>query len=412
MIFEMSDMKIVADADIPFLRGVFEPYAEVVYEKGNAIGPRTVRDADALIIRTRTRCDAALLEGSRVRLIASATIGKDHVDLEYCRRHGICFLNAAGCNAGGVMQYVYTALFALAQKNGLRLRFGDHPAGSGAQCGNIRSGEIPAGEGARKKEAETAVRVIGVIGVGHVGSKVADLGEYLGFEVLRNDPPKEREQEEALRKGIISPEKAVRYCTLEELLRRSDAVTMHVPLEASTVSLADGHFFSRMKEGAVFINTSRGEVVDEAALMQARGRLSGLILDVWGGEPQIDRRLLALADIATPHIAGYSYEGKLNGTTLTVRGTAGFFNIEPLKAFTAPADTPNPNHLDLKGAEQAEICDVLTGIFPIFELDRQLRDRPQDFEQIRSNYKYRREFYVNTVRHDSIGAERDFGRIP
>ena len=167
-----------------------------------------------------------------------------------------------------------------------------------------------------------------------------------------------------------------------------------------------------MKDGAVFINTSRGEVVDEAALMQARGRLSGLILDVWGGEPQIDRRLLALADIATPHIAGYSYEGKLNGTTLTVRGVAGFFNIEPLKEFTAPADTPNPNHLDLRGAGQAEICDVLTGIFPIFELDRQLRDRPQDFEQIRSNYKYRREFYVNTVRHNSIGAEGDFGRIP
>lgn len=375
-------MRIVADADIPFLKGVFEPYAEVVYEKGRAIGPGTVREADALIVRTRTRCDAALLEGSRVRMIASATIGTDHADLEYCRRRGIRFENAAGCNAGGVMQHVYTALFAWAEKTGRVLLPPDRAAGSAP--------------------------VLGVIGTGHVGSRVARTGEYLGWTVLRNDPPLQRRQQEELRAGRLAPECAVPYCSLEELLRKSDIVTLHVPLEPDTVSLAGADFFARMKDGAVFINTSRGEAVDEEALLQARGKLSGLIVDVWRNEPHLNRRLLECTDVATPHIAGYSYEGKLNGTTLAVRAVAEFFGIGPLKGFRAPEESPNPNRWRLKGAGQAEICRRMTAIFPIFDTDKQLREHPQDFEQLRNRYAYRREFYLDFPGYPAVGPDGNF----
>lgn len=350
-------MRIVIDSDIPFIQGVFEPFAEVVYKKGGEIDRATVQGADALIIRTRTQCNRELLEGSTVKMIASATIGQDHADLAYCREKGIVFTNAAGCNAGGVMQYVFTALYALAQKKGMELPRYNH----------------------RKQ-------VLGVIGVGNVGSKVAGLGEYLGFEVLRNDPPKEREQTDGL----------TDYYSLEYLLEQADVVSVHVYLDDKTRNMINDEFLARMKPGALLINTSRGEVADEEAILRHRSRLGGVILDVWDHEPGINRELLACTDIATPHIAGYSYEGKLNGTQMVVRSVAGFFNLEPLKSFVIQPETVNLNHLDLKNWIQPKICEVLNNIFPIFEEDGKLRNSPSDFEKIRSAYQYRREFYVKS----------------
>ena len=210
-------LNFVIDKDIPFIKGVFEPYARVVYLKGAEIDNSCLRHADALIVRTRTRCDAALLSDTRVRFIASATIGTDHVDLQYCNSHGIHFENAAGCNSSAVMQYVYTALFALVHKDS---RILDDSA---------RQGKRP---------------VIGVIGVGNVGSKVAALGEYLGFDVLRNDPPREALQERALAEGRLSANEATSYCRLGFLLRNSDIVTMHVPLLDTTRGMAGSTFFS------------------------------------------------------------------------------------------------------------------------------------------------------------------------
>lgn len=358
-------MQLVIDKDIPFIKGVFEPFAEVVYEKGGDINRETVKNADALIIRTRTRCNKALLDGSRVKIIASATIGKDHVDTAYCEANGITFINAAGCNANGVVQYVFTALYAVAGKKGIAL-----PA----------SGD--------KK------RVLGVIGVGNVGSRVAAMGEYLGFEVLRNDPLKEREQTLRFNAGYIPLTEFKDYYSLDYILEHSDIITVHVYLDETTRNMVNREFLEKAREGAVFINSSRGEVVDETALMILKEKFSAVILDVWGHEPRIDRELLGSVDIATPHIAGYSYEGKVNGTVMVVRGVADFFGIEPLKEFTVLPDTPNPNHLELKGIEQEEISRILTAIFPIFEESRELKENPGDFEKIRSNYKYRREFYV------------------
>ncbi len=364
-------MKIIIDKDIPFISGVFEPFSKVEYHAGKDITPEVVKDADAMIVRTRTKCNESLLYGSSVNFIATATIGTDHIDLEYCRQAGIEVANAAGCNSGGVMQYVFTSLYALACKKGIFL-----PDGI--------SQETPDG----KK------LTLGVIGVGNVGSKVANLGEYLGFEVLRCDPAKEREQTLAFNNGYIQLKDFKDYYSLDYLLECSDIVTIHVNLHEGSRKMAGEDFFGKMKEGALFVNSSRGEVVDEGALLINRNKLSGIIIDVWDGEPQINPALLEAADIATPHIAGYSYEGKVNGTVMAVRSVAAYFGIDELKQFTIVPAQKNNNFFSKEGKTKEEISRYFSNIFPIFEHCAVLKENPQDFEQLRSNFKYRREFYV------------------
>lgn len=366
-------MKILIDKNIPFINGVFEPFADVEYLKGEEFTSTSVKDADILIVRTRTKCNSGLLDGSSVKFIATATIGTDHIDLNYCREAGISVSNAAGCNAGGVMQYVFTALYYLSVHKGF---------------------ELPCGKSIGSASEK---RVLGVIGVGNVGSKVADLGELLGFEVLRCDPLKEREQTLAFNSGKIKIEDFKDYYSLDYLLENSDIVTMHTWLDDSTRSMADEAFFAKMKQGAVFINASRGEVIDDKALVDNAIRFSAIVIDVWNGEPDINAKLLEVADIATPHIAGYSYEGKLNGTSMAVRSVAQFAQINQLKDFIAPTESPNNNIFNFEGLNKEQISEQLVGIFPIFEDDYNLRNNPSDFEYLRSNYKYRREFYVNST---------------
>lgn len=342
-------MKIVADKDIPFLEGVFEPYAEVVYKTGSAIAAADVADADALIIRTRTRCDASLLDGSSVRMIATATIGMDHIDQEYCRAHGIYVENAAGCNAGGVMQYVFSALYGVGARKGIKLE----------DC------------------------TFGIIGVGHVGSKVEAMARYLGFNVLLCDPP---------RAAVEGPEK---FCSLEYLLENSDIVTMHVPLDETTRGMADATFFALMKPGAIFINAARGEVIDEQALIAAAPKFGAVVIDTWCNEPDINEELLDIADIATPHIAGYSLLGKQNATTMAVQAVARFFGIPELYDFK-PQDADSshePVLLDLKGKNHGEIAAVFQYNYPIFTDDFRLRMEPHKFDKLRTEYQYRRDIY-------------------
>ncbi len=364
-------MKIVIDKDIPFIKGVFEPYAEVVYSKGAEIDNNMVLDADALIIRTRTKCNEQLLKGSSVKIIASATIGKDHVDIEYCNQNNIKFVNAAGCNAMGVMQYVFTALYGCAVQNSSIINLNSH-----------------------YKPVNDRVK-LGVIGVGNVGSKVAQMGEYLGFDVLRNDPIKEREQTLAFNRGELHYTEIKDYYSLDYLLENSDIITIHVYLDSVTNKMANSQFISKIKEGAVFLNTSRGEVVDEQALLENINKFSCTIIDVWNNEPNISSELLNSAVITTPHIAGYSLEGKINGTQMVIRDVAQFFNIEELKNYLIPQILPNTNRLNLQNLEQEQIAKQLLEIFPIFEDSKRLKDGPENFEQLRNNYNYRREFYVN-----------------
>jgi len=344
-------MKFVADVDIPFLKGVLEPYGEVVYKKGLDICREDIIDADALLIRTRTRCDEELLQGTKVSIITTATIGTDHIDLDYCGSHGIEVANASGCNAGGVMQYVFSALYGIAARKGIKI------------------------DGA----------TIGIVGVGNVGRKIEYMADYLGFNVLRCDPPRAQKE---------GPEG---FCSLEHLLTESDIVTLHVPLDENTRGMANADFFTLMKPGAIFINAARGEVVNEEALLEAAPKMGAIVIDTWNNEPAVNEELIDVVDIATPHIAGYSYQGKVNGTSMAVQAIAKHFGIHELEEFKPEDDIPEhqPLHLDLKGKNHGEIAAVLQYNYPIFTDDFRFRMEPHKFEKLRSDYQYRREIIVD-----------------
>ena len=344
-------IRIVADSNIPFLEGVFEPYADISYIDGKDITREDITNADVMIIRTRTRCNRELLHGTKVSLIATATIGTDHIDIQYCRDNGIRVYNAQGCNAGGVMQYVFSALYGTASRNAIKL------------------------DGA----------TLGIIGVGNVGKKVEHMARYLGFNVLKCDPPR------AAKEG---PEE---FVSMEYLLASSNIVTMHTPLDESTFKMADRDFFSLMKPGTFFINASRGEVVDEQALIEAIPKLGPVIIDTWNNEPDVNKELIEMVDIATPHIAGYSFQGKQNGTASAVRAVARQFDILGLYHFFPTYDLPEhqPIRLDLKGKNQGEITAVFQYNYPIFTDDFMFRMDPDNFERMRSEYQYRREIYVD-----------------
>ena len=343
-------MKIVVDKAIPFIEGVFEPYSEVVYKEGSAICREDLVDAEALVVRTRTRCDAALLEGTAIKLISTASIATDNIDLDFCREHGIYVQNAAGSNAGGVMNYVFSALYGAASRKSVPL--------TGA--------------------------TMGIIGAGHVGTRVEQMARHLGFKVLMCDPHR------------AELEGSGQFCSLDELLRQSDIVTLHVSLNDTTRGMADAGFFSKMKFGAFFINSAQGELMQDEALMEAIPRLGPVIIDAWNHEPHVDVRLMEMVDIATPHIAGYSYQGKQRGTAAAVRAVARYFDIKELFEFFPPADVKELEavRLDLTGLTQGQIASVFQYNYPIFTDDFMFRLRPDSFEQLRSGYRYRREFYI------------------
>ena len=344
-------LKIVADKAIPFLEGVFDPYADMTYLPGDKIAPEDVRDADVLMVRTRTKCNADLLEGSKVKFIATATIGTDHIDFPYCDSKGIVVRNAPGCNAGGVMEYVFSALYGLASRKSISLQ-GD---------------------------------TIGIIGVGHVGSLIERMGRALGFKILKCDPPR------------AEAEGSFGFCDLEYLLQNSQIVTLHVPLDETTRGMANSEFFSLMQPGAFFINAARGEVVCDDALKAAIPKLGPVIIDTWNHEPDIDLDLMDKVAIATPHIAGYSYQGKQNGTAAAVRAVAHYFGITELYEFFPKTDLPENEavKLDLKDLNQGEIASVLQYNYPIFTDDFMLRLNPENFDKLRSEYNYRREVYID-----------------
>lgn len=367
-------MKLVIDSKIPFMRGYAERLGEVTYLEGAAISAADVREADALIVRTRTRCDRQLLEGSRVRFIATATIGYDHLDTHYLAEAGIRWTNCPGCNATSVAQYVQNTLLLLAAhgcwQRGIELSLPQ---------------EAPDG----LSLATFAPLTLGIVGVGHVGSKVYEMARRLGFgRILLCDPPR-REAEQ-------HPE---RFCSLAEIAETCDVVTFHTPLthrEAGaphpTYHLADSAFFAALRPGAVVINTCRGEVVDTVALLAAleSGRLRAAVIDTWENEPHIDRRLLTAAWLATPHIAGYSADGKANGTRMSLQTVARFFGLDP-----SPFELVCPPSLPAGYAYYPEgTAWRLSPALRLYDPTRDslaLKARPDTFEYLRGNYPLRRE---------------------
>lgn len=363
----MKQLKIIADDKIPFLRGVLEPYAEVVYLPGAQISHADAADADALFTRTRTLCNAALLHETKIRLIATATIGYDHIDTAYCEANGIRWTNAPGCNSSSVQQYIAAVVLTWVERRGLRL----------------------------------SDLTLGVVGVGNVGSKVAKAGAALGMRVLLNDPP---------RAGREGPEG---FTPLDELLRQSDIVSCHTPLSRTgaypTWHLASGAFFGQMKTGAFFINSSRGAVADTEALKRAaQTKLGGFALDVWEGEPAIDPVLLGMAFLATPHIAGYSADGKANGTAACIHEFCRFFGLDILPAWYPETIPPPPMpacfSADCTGkTEEQALCEAVTHTYPVAEDSRRLKESPEDFEKLRGNYWGRREFGSFSLRLSHAG---------
>lgn len=327
---KLEKMKVIVDQKIPYIKETIERIAdEVLFLPGDGFTKDAVKDADALIVRTRTICNRDLLEGSQVKFIATATIGYDHIDTEYCREAGITWTNCPGCNAGSVEQYVHSVLLLLKSEKGLEL--------------------------------ENAT--IGVVGVGHVGSRVARMAENLGMRVLRNDPPRAD-------KGGLG------FVGLETIAHECDVITFHTPLNRegkyATYHLANEEFLFSLKRTPYLINSSRGEVVDTASLLAAlsAGKVKDAVIDTWEYEPEISRELMSVAFLATPHIAGYSADGKANATRMSLEALCRFFDIET--DFTIlPPEGPS-------------------GYDPTRDSEW-LKASPEKFEWFRGNYPLRRE---------------------
>ncbi len=347
-------LKIVADQKIPFLKGALEGVAKVVYLGGKEISHKHIHDADALIVRTRTICNETLLKDTNVRFIATATIGHDHIDTRYCEKHNIRWTNAPGCNAPSVAQYIGSALAYISGKHSKPLH---------DLC-------------------------IGIIGAGNTGSRVENLANLLGMKILVNDPPREK------REGPAG------FTSLDKLLKEADIVTLHIPFERTpendTFHLAGEKFFSKIKKGAWFINTSRGEVTDSFALIRSihSKQLGGTVLDVWENEPRINLELLELSDIATPHIAGYSADGKANGTAMSVQAISNFFGLGLGDWY--PENIPLPKNskfnFSCRGKKRQDIFRELSLLsYNILQDSDNLKKSHETFEQLRENYPIRRE---------------------
>jgi erythronate-4-phosphate dehydrogenase len=350
-------MKIIIDDKIPFIKGILENYAEVDYIPGAKIKHQLVKDSDALIVRTRTECNKELLEGTNIKFIATATIGYDHIDTRWCEANGIEWTNAAGCNSTSVQQYISSVLAYLSKK--YDFKFED--------------------------------KTLGVVGVGNVGKKIVRLAETLGMRVILNDPPLARQR------GPCG------YISLDGLIHEADIITLHVPLyikgEDRTMHLIDETKIKKFNPGTILINSSRGEVVDNSALKKAlkKSILKGAVLDVWETEPNIDLDLVRMLDIATPHIAGYSADGKANGTAMSVRAISKFFNLGIDHWFPENIPSPLSPLITIDASDkslQQVICEAIEKTYEVRFDDERLKKSPQEFETQRGDYPVRREFHA------------------
>lgn len=364
-------MKIICSTNMPFASEAFGTLGDVTILEGRNISAAQVRDCDVLAIRSTTLVDAGLLEGSRVRFVGTATIGTDHLDTAFLNANGIRWCFAPGCNANSVSEYIAAALLCLARRHGLRL----------------------------------ANLAIGVIGVGNVGHLVAQKARILGLRVLLNDPPRARagDQED--------------FQPLDRLLAEADILTLHVPLTDhgpdATRHMANDVFFAQARKGLIFINASRGAVVRTASLLHglSQGHIEHTVIDTWENEPRISRPLLGRVDLGTPHIAGHSFEGKVEGTMMVYREACRFLGCSPTFDPTPHLPPPEVPHLDLcdtdtDGGQQASVDRAVRAVYDIEQDDRRLRAASTGsepvataaFDDLRRHYPQRREFRFTKVR--------------
>lgn len=358
-------LSIVVNKNTPYVVETFNHLGKVIALETREVTREAVRDADVLIVRSETKVGKDLLEGSRVRFVGTVTIGTDHIDMDYLQKHNIAFASAPGSNSQSVAEYVAAALCVLARRTGHSL-----------------SG-----------------KTLGVVGVGNVGSKVVTVGRALGMNVLENDPPRFRESGDR------------KFVPLDKLME-VDVISLHVPLtktgQDSTFHLFDEKTIGRMRRGSVLINTSRGPVVEPQALYSAltAGQLSAAILDVWEGEPAIDAGLLQSVFLGTPHIAGYSLEGKVNAVQMVYEALCVFLSVQPVRRTQKflPHTATGPITVTASAVEEA-LLQAMGPFYDIEQDDRQLRniigmpeqDRAAYFMRLRVNYRVRREFVNGAV---------------
>ncbi|KPJ54382.1 MAG: hypothetical protein AMS16_04850 [Planctomycetes bacterium DG_58] len=369
-------MKIVADENIPFVEEGFGEFGEVRLLAGRRVTRDDLSDTELLVVRSVTKVDAALLEGTAVRFVGTCTIGTDHLDLDYLRERGIVFASAPGSNATSVAEYIVAVMLQLGQR--LRVRLRD--------------------------------MTLGIIGVGNVGSRVERRARALGMNVLLNDPPLARETGDP------------KYLPLENVLAASDIVTLHVPLTKDgpdpTWHMVNEEFMGKMKHGAWLFNSSRGAVHDTSVLRAARnsGEVGALYLDVWENEPDIDIELLRVTDIASPHICGYSADGKVAGVVMIHRAACKFLGVasdwNPTAKLPKP-QVPTATLADCSQHSEDVLRELVLSTYDYEGDDRRMREmidmptaeRSKHFDALRKNYPCRREFANTEVRLEGKGKQ-------
>ena len=356
-------MKIVADDRIPYLKGALENFATMLYKPGADINSEDLKDADALIIRTRTKVNEALLANSKVKLVMTATIGYDHIDTEFLAKAGIKWLNCPGCNAGSVATYLASIIAHRMQSE------------------------------AYKPEGKT----FGIIGHGNVGKRVELVARSFGMNVLITDPL------------LAALNKASNYQSLDKVLENSDFITIHVPYtesgEHATAYMINEKSLSKMKKGAYIINSSRGGIIQEDDLKkELKNKRLKAVLDVWENEPNIDLELMQLCELATSHIAGYSVDGKANGTTRSVNHIAEDFGLD---LHNWSAENLPKSDLVIEVEEGANgLIKAVKEVYDINDDNNNLKNDPNSFEHLRGTYKPRRDLREIKFVGDEINSQK------
>lgn len=361
-------MKILVDENMPYARELFSRLGEVTAVPGRPIPVEALTDADALMVRSVTKVNAELLAGKGIKFVGTATAGTDHIDEAYLQSAGVAFSAAPGCNAIAVVEYVFSSLLMLAERDGFELKD----------------------------------RTVGIVGVGNVGSRLQARLEAWGVRTLLCDPPRADRGDEG------------DFVALEALVLDADIITFHTPLfksgEYKTLHLADEALISRLKPGAILINACRGPVVDNAALLKCLkvGQELSVVLDVWEPEPDLNVELLSKVDIGTSHIAGYTLEGKARGTTQVFEAFSDFIGQSQQVALDSLLPAPEFGRITLAGPlDQPMLKRLVHLVYDVRRDDAPLRKvagQPGEFDKLRKNYLERREWSSLNVQCDDATA--------
>ncbi|WP_313508609.1 4-phosphoerythronate dehydrogenase PdxB [Kosakonia sacchari] len=361
-------MKILVDENMPYARDLFSRLGEVKAVPGRPIPVAELADADALMVRSVTKVNGGLLQGTGIKFVGTATAGTDHVDEAFLQQAGIAFSAAPGCNAIAVVEYVFSSLLMLAERDGFALQD----------------------------------RTVGIVGVGNVGGRLQARLEAFGVRTLLCDPPRADRGDDGV------------FRSLDELVREADVLTFHTPLfkdgPYKTLHLADDALLSRLKPGTILINACRGPVVDNAALLQhlQAGQALSVVLDVWEPEPDLNVDLLNLVDIGTAHIAGYTLEGKARGTTQVFEAFSDFLGKRQQVALDTLLPAPEFGRITLHGPlDQSTLKRLVHLVYDVRRDDALLRKvagTPGEFDKLRKNYLERREWSSLYVQCDDASA--------